>query len=60
MHLSSRMRNQQFLRLLECSYGLLTGDAGKIIQKVCERMAAFDIVDSMRNKASVDAAPTAS
>jgi len=38
------MRNQQILRLLERGYGLLPGHARKIVQKISERMAAFDIV----------------
>jgi hypothetical protein len=41
--------------LLERSYGLFTGYAGKIIQKVSEWMPAFDIVKkSLKGHACTD------
>ncbi len=48
-----RMRNQQFLRLLERSHSLRVRHRGEVIQKVAQGMAAFDVVDqSLQRNAS--------
>ncbi len=39
------MRNQQFLRLLERGNRLLSTDGGKVVEELCQRVPAFQIID---------------